>query len=64
MIWDATSGKLLGGWIGTTENFVKIGHTLFALLAGWIGGQLSRRLWRASRAPEPSTAVDVEGTIP
>ncbi len=39
-----TTGKLLDGWNGTTENFLKIGHSLFALLLGWLGGQLSRRL--------------------
>ena len=45
----------LGGWVGTTENFVRIGHSLIALLVGWLGGLLSRRLWRASRPPEPET---------
>ena len=54
-LWDATTGRLLGGWAGTTENFVRIGHSLLALLAGWLGGLLSRRLWRASRPPEPET---------
>ena len=54
-LWDATTGRLLGGWAGTTENFVRIGHSLLALLAGWFGGLLSRRLWRASRPPEPET---------
>jgi WD40 repeat protein len=49
-LWDAT------------ENFVRIGHSLFALLAGWFGGQLSRRLYRSSRSQEPMTAVAVEGT--
>ena len=43
-LWDATTGRLLGGWAGTTENFVRIGHSLLALLAGWLGGLLSRRL--------------------
>ena len=52
-LWDATTGRLLGGWAGTTENFVRIGHSLLALLAGWLGGLLSRRLWRGSRPPEP-----------
>jgi hypothetical protein len=61
-LWNAATGKLLGGWSGTTENFVRIGHSLFVLLAGWSGGQLSRRLYRASRSSEPSTVVDVEGT--
>jgi hypothetical protein len=63
-LWDATTGKLLGVWRGTTENFVRIGHSLFALLAGWFGGLLSRRLYRASRATDASTLVDDEGTNP
>jgi hypothetical protein len=54
-LWDATTGRLLGGWAGTTENFVRIGHSLIVLLAGWLGGLLSRRLWRVSRPPEPET---------
>jgi hypothetical protein len=54
-IWDATTGRLLSGWGGTTEDFVRIGHSLLALLAGWFGGLLSRRLWRASRHPAPET---------
>jgi hypothetical protein len=61
-LWNAATGKLLGGWGGTTENFVRIGHSLFVLLVGWFGGQLSRRLCRTSRSSEPSTVVDVEGT--
>ena len=63
-LWAVTTGKILGGWSGTTENFVRIGHSLFALMAGWFGAQLSRRLCRASRAPESSTAVDAEGNNP
>jgi hypothetical protein len=61
-LWDVRTGRLLGGWGGTTENFVRIGHSLFALLVGWFGGQLSRRLSRTSSVSEPSTAVDGEGT--
>ena len=63
-LWGATTGRLPGGWAGTTENFVRIGHSLLALLAGWFGGLLSRRLWRASRATDASTPVHVEGTDP
>jgi hypothetical protein len=54
-------GPSLTGSISTTKNFVRIGHSLFAPLAGWLGGQLSQRLCRCSRSQEPSTAVDVEG---
>jgi hypothetical protein len=51
-LWDAATGKPLGGWNGTTENFVRIGHCLFALVAAWFGGQLSRRLCRNPGAPD------------
>jgi hypothetical protein len=50
-IWDATTGRLLTGWSGTTENLVRIGHSLLAVVAGWLGGQLARRLHRGSRPP-------------
>jgi hypothetical protein len=63
-LWDATTGRLLGGWAGTTENFVRIGHSLLALIAGWLGGLLSRRIWQASRSARDSAAVNIEGTIP
>jgi hypothetical protein len=61
-IWDVATGKLLAGWGGTTENFVRIGHSLLTLLAAWLGGLLSRRLWRTSRAPQERREIDVEGT--
>jgi hypothetical protein len=32
-----------GFGMGTTQNFVRIGHSLFALIGGWLGGALSRR---------------------
>jgi hypothetical protein len=58
-LWDATTGKMLAGWTGTTENFVRIGHSFLTLLAAWLGGLVSRRLWRASRAPqEPREVID------
>jgi hypothetical protein len=53
-LWDAATGKLLGGWNSTTENFMRIGHCLFALVAGWFGGQFSRRLCRRPGAPDAS----------
>jgi hypothetical protein len=33
----------ISGGTGTTENFVRIGHSLFALIVGWLGGALSRK---------------------
>jgi hypothetical protein len=55
-VWDAATGRLLSGWSGTTENFVRIGHSLLALVAAWLGGHVSRRLSRGSRPPEVSAA--------
>jgi hypothetical protein len=57
-LWNAATGRFLTGWSGTTENFIRIGHSLLALVAAWIGGQLSRRLHRGSRPPELSAAED------
>jgi hypothetical protein len=37
-LWDTTTGRFLSSWSGTTEKFVRIGHSLIALVAAWIGG--------------------------
>jgi hypothetical protein len=57
-LFDRTSRRRLNGWNGTTENFVRIGHSLFALLLGMLGGQVSRRLCRSSGSPDSSTAIE------
>ncbi len=44
-------GTSPAGSSGTTENFVRIGHSLVALVAGLLGGLLSRHLRANSRAP-------------
>lgn len=36
---------------GTTENFVRIGHSLLTLIAALLGGLLSRHLHAGNRAP-------------
>ncbi len=51
-VWNVGSGKLMTGWGGSQENFVKIGHTLIALVLAWSGGMLSRRLGR------PASTID------
>jgi hypothetical protein len=61
-LWDAATGRLLGGWAGTTENFVRISHSLLALLVGWLGGLLSRRLWRPTRPSEGPTPAGTHGS--
>jgi hypothetical protein len=47
-IWDAATGRFFAVPPGAAENFVKIGHTFITLLLAWLGGILSRRLFRAS----------------
>ena len=37
---------------GSDENFIRIGHSLFALLAAWLGGVLFRWLGSVSGTPE------------
>jgi hypothetical protein len=54
-IWDVATGRLVGGWGGTTEHFVRIGHTLFAVIVGWLGGLLSRHFHARHRATFPAT---------
>jgi hypothetical protein len=48
-VWDTTTGKLLAGPGGTTENFIRIGHSLLALLLAFLGGHLSRHLYGRRR---------------
>lgn len=44
-VWDVATGRLLGGWSGTTENFVRIGHSLLSLIAAMLGGYLSHHFY-------------------
>ena len=44
-LWDLTTGKVLSGPNGTTEDFVRVGHSLLALIFAVLGGGLSRRLY-------------------
>ena len=56
--WDVAKFKAGSGWSGSSKNLVRIGHSLFALLAAWLGGRLSRRLCQSSRQAEASTTVE------
>jgi hypothetical protein len=51
-LWRVGNGGLLSGWGSSAENFVKIGHSLLALALAWLGGVLSRWLWRRARRAE------------
>lgn len=48
-VWDVTTGKLLAGPNGSTENFIRIGNSLLALLLAFVGGHLSRYLYGKER---------------
>jgi hypothetical protein len=45
-------GTLVKGSKGTTENFVRIGHSLLAMIAAIGGGLLSRHLHVNNRKPD------------
>ncbi len=60
-VWNASTGKLLGGWGSSTENFVRIGHSVLALLLAWFGGLLSRRLSCRRDQPRCSVPIEVPG---
>ena len=65
---DATTGSPLAVRGGTAEGFVRIGHSLLALVIALIGGSLSRRLYASGRSghdgepisprPSPRESVD------
>jgi len=48
---DVTAAAGLVAPGGTTENFVRIGHSLLALIAAFLGGQLSRYFFAKNREP-------------
>jgi hypothetical protein len=59
---DVTSGKPLRGSTGTVENFVRIGHSLLALIAAIVGGRFSGRLYARNRQPAQGPADPPEST--
>jgi hypothetical protein len=46
-----SAGPWLRALAGTTENFVRISHSLFALIVAFIGGRLSGYLYARNREP-------------
>jgi hypothetical protein len=57
-IVDASTGQFVLTFRGSSANFIRIGHSLFALLMAWLGGRLARRLsQRSSQRPPGSDMV-------
>ena len=46
---NTSAGLWLRGSVGTTENFMRIGHSLVALILAFMGGQLSRNVYGKNR---------------
>jgi len=57
-LWNATTGKVLNGAGGTTENFLRIGHCLLVLVFGFGGGKLSKLLFVPGRLSSMSEPQD------
>jgi hypothetical protein len=58
-IWNASTGRLLGWQGGTAENFVRIGHSLLALMLAFLGAHFSRHLHASKQLERPEeTGVD------
>lgn len=57
-LWDSTTGKLVPGPVGTTENFIRIGHSILALLMAFVGGHLSRHLYGRGREDRSNPPID------
>jgi len=57
-IWDAATGRRLSAWGGTSEFFVRIGHSLLALIVAWLGGRISGLLFVRSRAADTRPSRD------
>jgi hypothetical protein len=63
-VWMVSNGNLFTRWVGSSENFVKIGHSVLALMLGWLGGVLSRWLWRRARRTErPAESPALEASF-
>jgi hypothetical protein len=48
-LWNLATGRALAGPNGTSENFLRIGHSLLALVMAFLGAHLSRYLYASGR---------------
>jgi FG-GAP-like repeat len=51
-LWNSFVGTSLKGSSGSTMYFVRIGHSLLALIAAFLGGLISRYLFAKNRQPD------------
>jgi hypothetical protein len=57
-----SAGLRLKGSIGTPENFMRIGHSLIALIIALLGGRLSGHLYARNRRPAQGPSDSPEST--
>jgi hypothetical protein len=62
--WQRLLGTSLKGSSGTTEHFVRIGHSLLAIIVASIGGYIYRRLYASNRQAVEPSAIPAGSTSP
>jgi hypothetical protein len=62
LVLNYTTGPWLRGSGGTSENFIRIGHSLLALIAAFVGGRLSGYLYAKNRQTVQGPANPLEST--
>jgi hypothetical protein len=68
-VLNANTGAVLIGSSGTTENFLRIGHSILALVFAYVGGHFSRWLFARGRTATsggalPPAVVGVDDVAP
>ena len=61
---NIVAGSSLAGSSSTTENFVKIGHSLLAVIVASLGGYISRYLYTKNREAVKESAIPDGSTSP
>jgi hypothetical protein len=62
-LWEFSTWKRLTGPGGSPENFIRIGHSLTALVLAFIGGHLSRLLYRPCGSRHASESGDLPSSV-
>jgi hypothetical protein len=60
--WNNLVGTLPNGSSGTTEHFVRIGHSVLAIVAALLGGQISRYLHGVDSSASDHLLSRIAGT--
>jgi hypothetical protein len=59
-VWNLAAGRALGGPGDSTEHFIRIGHSLLALILAYLGAFASRSLYLRERRGSAPTTIDPE----